>query len=368
MAVKLSDKPNVPKYQRIREQLESDLQKGLYHKGAKLPSQYELAKRFNVSLLTMRQALSILENDGLIARKHGKGTFITNCSQQDQRKVNVALVFAESFKDNSSYQRSELQILENMLSLRDRHLVLATLTAKDIVRGNVPPVLESETVAGILLENFVQDIHVEFLKSKGFPLVVIGSHNINQDVAQVIYNQGKAAYLMSKALLNFGRGPLYFVTEPFKYHYTYELVEGYSRACKEHNRQERLRTVMNEEKDPYSEILKIVEEEAGQFSLLIHANIAHAIVDIFKTHNLQLEDHPVAIYGAADYVPPDVRRKLNQCTLDIRKGTEVAVETLNRVIDGEKIGQVILEPVLHTNIEDGLLRMKLDWNKPMEME
>ncbi len=354
------------KYQLVRNKLEQAIKNGEYSVGSQLPPQNELAKQFNVSLLTIRQALSLLEEEGLISREQGRGTFIERNSTVKEKKNNIILVFAERYLANSSYQRTELQVLERMLGERNKHLVLATLTSQDIVLGKVPSVLESEMVEGVLLENFVQDIHIEFLKHRGFPLVVIGSYDIKQDVAQIIYNQGKAVYLMSKSLLDFGKGQLYFLTEPFKYHYTYELAEGYSKACKDYGQDEHLILIMNEEEDAYSKLLKIVKKERGPFSLLIHANIAHVVVDVFNAYNLHLEEHPVAIYGAADYVPPYVRTELNQCTLNISKGTEVAIETLNRVINGEKINRVVLEPQLHTSIENGLLRMILDWNKPSE--
>jgi GntR family transcriptional regulator len=44
--------------------------------GAPLPNQRRLARDFGVTLMTLRQALELLERDNLITRRHGLGTFV----------------------------------------------------------------------------------------------------------------------------------------------------------------------------------------------------------------------------------------------------------------------------------------------------
>ena len=45
--------------------------------GKRLPSLSEFVDEYQVSVGTVRQALSVLENDGLVERIHGSGTFCT---------------------------------------------------------------------------------------------------------------------------------------------------------------------------------------------------------------------------------------------------------------------------------------------------
>lgn len=49
---------------------------GEFTPGMKLPSHLELATQFGVAPLTMRQVLGRLEEDGLVSREQGRGTFI----------------------------------------------------------------------------------------------------------------------------------------------------------------------------------------------------------------------------------------------------------------------------------------------------
>src|SRR6266540_4101442 len=66
----------VPRYHRIAETLRERIRGGALAPGARLDNQRELAKSFAVTLMTLRQALELLEREHLITRRHGLGTFI----------------------------------------------------------------------------------------------------------------------------------------------------------------------------------------------------------------------------------------------------------------------------------------------------
>ena len=66
-----------PKYLRIRGNLRERITSGQWPPGSPLPSQRELAGEFGVSIMTLRQALQLLTDEGLIETRHGSGTFAT---------------------------------------------------------------------------------------------------------------------------------------------------------------------------------------------------------------------------------------------------------------------------------------------------
>lgn len=65
-----------PKYLRIHDDLAERIATGRWPVGSPLPSQRELADEFGVSIMTLRQALQLLADDGLIDTRHGSGTFV----------------------------------------------------------------------------------------------------------------------------------------------------------------------------------------------------------------------------------------------------------------------------------------------------
>ncbi|MBT9466255.1 GntR family transcriptional regulator [Hydrogenophaga sp.] len=65
-----------PLYEQIKEILRARVLDGTYKPHAQMPSESEMMSAFNVSRITVRQALSDLQNEGLVFRIHGKGTFV----------------------------------------------------------------------------------------------------------------------------------------------------------------------------------------------------------------------------------------------------------------------------------------------------
>ena len=73
----------IPLHAQITEALQLQIEHGELKAGENFPSERELAERFGVSRMTVRQALQRLRHDGLIYRERGVGTFVAN------RKIDV---------------------------------------------------------------------------------------------------------------------------------------------------------------------------------------------------------------------------------------------------------------------------------------
>jgi GntR family transcriptional regulator len=65
-----------PKYQRIAATLRSELGSGQWRPGERLPSELQLAERYQVSLPTLRESIALLRAEGLLASRQGSGTFV----------------------------------------------------------------------------------------------------------------------------------------------------------------------------------------------------------------------------------------------------------------------------------------------------
>ena len=69
-----------PLYTQIVERLKADIAGGKYKPGAKIPTELELCETYSVSRITVRKAVEILCDDGILTRHQGKGTFVTEKS------------------------------------------------------------------------------------------------------------------------------------------------------------------------------------------------------------------------------------------------------------------------------------------------
>lgn len=68
----------LPVYYQIKQTIRGWILNKEFGPGEKIPSENELAEKFNVSRLTVRQAISHLVQEGLLVAKRGGGTFVTN--------------------------------------------------------------------------------------------------------------------------------------------------------------------------------------------------------------------------------------------------------------------------------------------------
>lgn len=67
----------VPLYTQIKEMVRAKILDGTYAPHAQLPSEAEMIAAFGVSRITVRQAISDLQKEGVVFKIHGKGTFVS---------------------------------------------------------------------------------------------------------------------------------------------------------------------------------------------------------------------------------------------------------------------------------------------------
>jgi GntR family transcriptional regulator len=84
------------------------ISKGEFKPGDQLPSEFELAKKLGVSRMTLREALRALEEEGLLARKQGVGTFVKARSHRIKSILDINYGVSEMIM-NMGYQPGTLE-------------------------------------------------------------------------------------------------------------------------------------------------------------------------------------------------------------------------------------------------------------------
>lgn len=93
------------RYIDIKNSLKQAILNKEYRVGDKIPSERELAARFEVTRVTLQKAMHMLEQEGFIERIHGKGMFVTKVIEDNVYLLNNGtsdsiLGFSREFKDN----------------------------------------------------------------------------------------------------------------------------------------------------------------------------------------------------------------------------------------------------------------------------
>ncbi len=66
----------LPLYVQIAQKLKESIQQGVYQVEEKLPSEHQLSARFGVNRHTLRRAISLLKDEGLLRTDKGRGIFV----------------------------------------------------------------------------------------------------------------------------------------------------------------------------------------------------------------------------------------------------------------------------------------------------
>jgi len=142
--VVLSKTEGIPHYVKIREALREAINQGEYTRGQKLPSEDELAAKYGVSRMTVRQGVADLIDAGLIYRRHGVGTFVAYPHvQRDHTRLSNFFETAAS----------------NGINVRVRLLHLEVFPARQKV-ANALDIPEGELVIRIETLRFADDLPV----------------------------------------------------------------------------------------------------------------------------------------------------------------------------------------------------------------
>ena len=96
----------LPAYIRIHDKIKADVDDGTWKIGQRLPSERDLCDTFDVSRMTVRQAITLLVDEGILERKPGSGTFVA--SSRVKEKMRGTIVKSQGKKPSSeliSYKR-----------------------------------------------------------------------------------------------------------------------------------------------------------------------------------------------------------------------------------------------------------------------
>jgi GntR family transcriptional regulator of arabinose operon len=168
-----------------------------------IPSEHTLCRRFNISRVTVRLALSDLETKGLIYRKHGKGTFAHRRSARVQKGVAVLLKSSDAME---RWPISEIvRGMQSYLKLQHSPVTLLTLSPKEWTSEL------TNSLAGVVI--FPEDVfgdELEVLKNWKLPFLFASKTSLPGP--RIILGQSEAARIMTEKLLLLGHQRLALIT------------------------------------------------------------------------------------------------------------------------------------------------------------
>ncbi|MCL4069516.1 FCD domain-containing protein [Pseudomonas sp. GX19020] len=129
----------------------------------RLPSERTLAGELGVARNTVREALDVLENQGVIRRRAGSGSFVTGLSRHED--IDVGDVAAET-------SPLDLQVMRGILEPEMIRLAIIAMSPREIeALGEVLSAMEAVTTDASEFARLEDEFHRQIAKGTGNPLI-----------------------------------------------------------------------------------------------------------------------------------------------------------------------------------------------------
>ena len=119
MEIIVSNKTSRPLYEQIGTQVKAQIMSGELKAGEALPSIRSLAKSLQISVLTVQKAYDLLQEDGFIEARAGKGCFVSAQNQDfylEEQQKKIEEHFSEAI-EIARVSGISLQKLLNLLKI-----------------------------------------------------------------------------------------------------------------------------------------------------------------------------------------------------------------------------------------------------------
>ena len=195
---------NVPKYHQLKEHIRGQIRRGEIKLGDLLPSENMLAKEFGISRHTIRQALGDLENEGLVRREQGRGTFCAQ-SRINGRTIAVVTTYISEY-----IFPSVIRGIEEVLSAAGCALILANTGNDKAKEARCLMDLLQRDIAGFIIEptksareNVNRGCFKE-IESRKLPWLMLHATYGELDPAYIVMDDERGGHMAASYLLQLG--------------------------------------------------------------------------------------------------------------------------------------------------------------------
>lgn len=115
MKIMINNSSMQPIYEQIVEQIKQQILQGKLKEGEALSSVRVLAKDLKISALTVKKAYDYLEQEGLIATVHGKGSFVLVANPsllEEEQRREVEICIEQAVAEGRSCGMSDAELRE----------------------------------------------------------------------------------------------------------------------------------------------------------------------------------------------------------------------------------------------------------------
>lgn len=139
------------KYQNLINYIQEQISDGQLGPGEKVPSENQLSEQFHISRQTVRKAIGTLEEDGLVQRIRGSGTYVSfdrRKNLEQRNSIAVVTTYVDSYIFPRILQGMQNTLFESGFSVQ----IYFTNNTLDREKSILKDLLKRDDVAGVIVE------------------------------------------------------------------------------------------------------------------------------------------------------------------------------------------------------------------------
>ena len=234
MTIHIDQNSPVSIYIQLLEQLRAKIQSEKWTPGTRLPSELELAREHDISRGTVRQAMMILVNEGLVERAQGKGTFVSAKATATAYML-IGLILPHK------HDALTLDILfgaEEVAKKHGYHVIFSQTQADPLAESLDVQAMRAKGVSGLIIfppSNIQFDETIARLHAEHFPLVLVDRYFPDIPADHVVVDNFDGGYQATHHLIELGHRRIGFLTPSgLATSSVRDRFQGYQLALEEH--------------------------------------------------------------------------------------------------------------------------------------
>ncbi|HKL13385.1 MAG TPA: GntR family transcriptional regulator [Halanaerobiales bacterium] len=349
----------LPKYIKIKNDIEDMINEGKIKPGSKLPTENELSEKYGVSRHTVRKALNILRQEGLLYRKQGVGTFYKSNSNKTTKNIGFisislhAYIFADmlSSVDKILYENGYQILLGNSMDNHEREKEIL----KEFIKKNVDGLIIEPAKSA---RNYPNTSLLKRFVNNNIPVTILDSKFKEDNFNNITVDDEHGGILATEHLLEMGHENIAMIYKGL-HKPALGRFRGYKQALKNHKipvYNNYVKQYLNSEFEDRTNFKKEIEEITKE---LINADPQPTAifcfndqVAIFVKEILQKEGYDVpadiSIIGFDNSKQANLENITSVAHPKEKVGEKAAKITLERINDGkfEYCEDVMFKPKL----------------------
>lgn len=220
-------------YQQIHDDLKENILRETCKVGDLLPPENTIARNYGVDRSTVRKALKMLVDDGLVEKIPGKGTVVLDRQKSIRQTAtaalhrNIGFLLPSGNAITQPFYSTLFCVLERELKRFNFSLIYSTFNEHD----DLLKTISDYSLSGIIFVSNTASAQIGVALEAGIPCTLVNSYDPR--IPSVLSDNDNGAYLAGKYLMECGHRSVIILSGVRSYICSAERINGFKRAFAE---------------------------------------------------------------------------------------------------------------------------------------